>query len=210
MSVSHDTSEDAARVQLGVYRRMAPSERLNVGLELTRMSRGLLAQGIRARHPEYSDEQVRCPSSTHDSFASNFHGIPRMTQDADLVIEVDEPAVIRLVRELEAEFYVSEEGAREAVRLQRLFNAIHLATGFKVELVIKKDRPFSEAELARRTRGSWPVARFRSLLPRTPSWPSSSGPETRAPIGSTPTRSASSSFTALHSTGTTSRNAQTI
>ena len=59
MSVSHDTSEDAARVQLEVYRRMAPSERLNVGLELTRMSRDLLAQGIRARHPEYSDDQVK-------------------------------------------------------------------------------------------------------------------------------------------------------
>ena len=58
MSVSHDTSEDAARVQLGVYRRMAPSERLNVGLELTRISRDLLAQGIRARHPEYSDDEV--------------------------------------------------------------------------------------------------------------------------------------------------------
>jgi len=57
--------------------------------------------------------------------------------------------VIRLVRELEPEFYVSEE----AVRLRRLFNAIHLATGFKVDLVIKKDRPFSEAELARRTCG---------------------------------------------------------
>jgi len=59
MSVSHDTSEDAARVQLEVYRRMAPSQRLNVGLELTRMSRDLLAQGIRARHPEYSDDEVK-------------------------------------------------------------------------------------------------------------------------------------------------------
>ena len=59
MSAFHDTSEDAARVRLGVYRRMAPSERLNVGLELTRMSRDLLAQGIRARHPEYSDDEVK-------------------------------------------------------------------------------------------------------------------------------------------------------
>jgi hypothetical protein len=75
-------------------------------------------------------------------------------QYADLVIEVDEPGVMRLVRQLELEFYVSEEAAREAVRLERMFNAIHLATGFKVDLVIKKDRPFSEAELARRTRGT--------------------------------------------------------
>jgi len=54
-----DTSEEAARVQLEIYRRMAPEERLRLGLELTRMSRDLVAQGIRARHPDYSDEDVR-------------------------------------------------------------------------------------------------------------------------------------------------------
>jgi hypothetical protein len=88
------------------------------------------------------------------SFASNFHGIPRMTQDADVVVDIDEPTVVQVVRELERDFYVSEDAAREAVRLRRLFNAIHLDTGFKVDLVVKKDRPFSDAELARRTRGS--------------------------------------------------------
>lgn len=59
MARSPDTSPDAARVQLEVYRRMQPSERLRVGLELTRISRDLLAQGIRARHPEYSDDDLR-------------------------------------------------------------------------------------------------------------------------------------------------------
>ena len=83
------------------------------------------------------------------SFASNFHGVPRMTQDADLVVELDEAVAVALVRDLQHAFYLSEE----AVRLRRLFNAIHLATGFKVDLVVKKDRPFSAAELARRTRG---------------------------------------------------------
>lgn len=87
------------------------------------------------------------------SFASNFHGVPRMTQDADLVADLDERGVLRLVRDLERDFYVSEEAAREAVRLRRLFNAIHFATGFKVVIVIKKDRPFSEEELSRRIAG---------------------------------------------------------
>lgn len=87
------------------------------------------------------------------SFASNLHGVPRMTQDVDLVIEVDESAVIRLVRELEVDFYVSEDAAVEAVRLRRLFNAVHLDTGFKVDLVVKKQRPFSDAELGRRIHG---------------------------------------------------------
>jgi hypothetical protein len=87
------------------------------------------------------------------SFASNLHGVPRMTQDADVVIALDESSVVRLVRDLEPNVYVSEDAAREAVRLRRLFNAIHLDTGFKVGLVVKKERPFSDAELGRRIRG---------------------------------------------------------
>ena len=54
-----DTSDEAAAAQLEVYRRMTPEARLQVALELTEMSRQLLVDGIRARHPEYSDEQVR-------------------------------------------------------------------------------------------------------------------------------------------------------
>lgn len=54
-----DTSPAADAVQLEVYRRMAPEARLRVGLELTELSRGLLVAGVRARHPEYDEEQVR-------------------------------------------------------------------------------------------------------------------------------------------------------
>jgi len=70
------------------------------------------------------------PYMVAGSFASNLHGVPRMTQDADLVIDVDDATVVRLVRTLEADFYVSEDAAREAVRLRRMFNVIHLARGF--------------------------------------------------------------------------------
>lgn len=44
---------------MDVYRRMSPVARLRIGLELTAMSRRLLADGIRRRHPEYDDERVR-------------------------------------------------------------------------------------------------------------------------------------------------------
>ncbi len=43
------------------------------------------------------------------SFASNFHGVPRMTQDADLVVELDEAVAVALVRDLQHAFYLSEE-----------------------------------------------------------------------------------------------------
>lgn len=57
-----DTSDDAASVQIEVYRRMTPGARLRLGLELTEMSRHLLKDGIRRRHPEYGDEEVRLAS----------------------------------------------------------------------------------------------------------------------------------------------------
>ena len=88
------------------------------------------------------------------SFASNLHGIPRMTQDADIVVDVDEAAAAHLVRLLQPDFYVSEDAMREAVRLRRMFNAIHFDTGLKVDLIVRKQRPFSEEELRRRERGA--------------------------------------------------------
>jgi hypothetical protein len=93
------------------------------------------------------------PCMVTGSLASNLHGVPRMTHDADLVIDVDEAQVLRLVASLEPEFYVPEPAAREAVRLRRGFNAIHLETGFKIDLLVKKDRPFSSEELRRREPG---------------------------------------------------------
>ncbi len=44
---------------MDAYRRMSPGARLRVGLELTELSRRLLADGIRRRHPEYDESQTR-------------------------------------------------------------------------------------------------------------------------------------------------------
>jgi len=54
-----DTSTEASAVQLEAYRRMSPEARLRVGLELTEISRQLLIAGIRRRHPDYDDADVR-------------------------------------------------------------------------------------------------------------------------------------------------------
>jgi hypothetical protein len=56
---SSDTDETVASAQIEVYRRMKGAERLRVGLELTQLSRRILVEGVRLRHPEYSDEQLR-------------------------------------------------------------------------------------------------------------------------------------------------------
>lgn len=83
------------------------------------------------------------------SFASAIHGVPRQTLDADLVVDLDAAAVDRLVGRLHENFYVDLGTAREAVASRGSFNAIHLATGFKVDFFVKGDGEFDELELER-------------------------------------------------------------
>ena len=83
------------------------------------------------------------------SMASSFHGEPRSTQDIDLVIDPDPQSLTRFVEGLDPRrFYVSD--AQTALRHRSQFNVIDTKTGWKVDLIIRKDRPFSREEFARR------------------------------------------------------------
>jgi hypothetical protein len=85
------------------------------------------------------------------SMASSVHGRPRTTYDADIVIDPSREALDRLVAGLQAAgFYVDEGVAREALRARRQFNVIATASAFKVDLIVRKDRPFSREEFRRR------------------------------------------------------------
>lgn len=98
------------------------------------------------------------------SVASSFHGRPRATHDADIVIDPDPEALERLVQELSAAgFYADPNSAREALRRRRQFNVIDTASAFKLDLIIRKDRPFSHAEFARRQRADLPEAKQVAL-----------------------------------------------
>jgi hypothetical protein len=54
-----DTSPEAERVQIEIFRKMTPERRLRAASELGQVVRKLLVNGVRQRHPEYDDEQVR-------------------------------------------------------------------------------------------------------------------------------------------------------
>jgi hypothetical protein len=86
-------------------------------------------------------------------FASNMHGVPLTTYDADIVIEVEPGTLDEFVRSLGDEFYVSREAVKEALSSRSMFNAIYVETGFKIDFIIRKTRPFSEEEFSRREKG---------------------------------------------------------
>jgi hypothetical protein len=99
-------------------------------------------------------EAARVPYMLVGSFASSFHGAPRTTQDADIVVDATLDALLRVVDELGDDFYASAAAVREAHQQRRQFNVIHVESGFKVDLILRKHRPFSEAEFERRSGGS--------------------------------------------------------
>lgn len=86
------------------------------------------------------------------SLASSLHGIPRSTQDADLLVDLPSARVAELVAALEGRFYVDEERVHEAVSREASFNVIHLATMFKVDLFVLGQDPLGRSEMRRRER----------------------------------------------------------
>ena len=83
------------------------------------------------------------------SIASTHHAEPRMTRDIDIVIETDHVAVKLLVNQFDpTRFYVGN--AQQAVAARDMFNVIDTTGGWKVDLIIRKARRFSEVELGRR------------------------------------------------------------
>jgi hypothetical protein len=85
------------------------------------------------------------------SLAAAFYGQPRGTQDMDVVVELDSLKLERLIRGLsDTGLYVSPENAREALTHHSQFNAIDPQSGWKVDLIIRKDRAFSKSEFGRR------------------------------------------------------------
>ena len=98
-------------------------------------------------------EALGIPYMLVGSVAALAYGRSRSTQDFDVVIEAGAPALRSLVRSLpEERFYAAEEAAMEALRYQTQFNVIDMLTGWKVDLIPRKQRAFSEAEFARRSR----------------------------------------------------------
>lgn len=85
------------------------------------------------------------------SVAASYHGRPRATHDVDVVIDPTPSQLAALVTELEsAGFYVDSESATRALGARTKFNAIETRNACKIDLIVRRDRPFSEEEFRRR------------------------------------------------------------
>ncbi len=85
------------------------------------------------------------------SLAGSYHGAPRSTQDIDLVVEASAASLLEVAAELRAVgLYVSDDAIHEAHASRGIFNAIDPDSGWKVDFIVRKDRPFSRSEFESR------------------------------------------------------------
>jgi hypothetical protein len=96
-------------------------------------------------------DRAGVPYMLTGSFASSLYGALRSTMDIDMVIAASRDQVERLVQLLpESEYYVELESALRAHDHESMFNVIDLANNWKVDLIFRKSRAFSQEEFRRR------------------------------------------------------------
>lgn len=95
-------------------------------------------------------EALDVPYLIGGSLASAVHGVARATVDTDLVADLRLEHAEPLAQALGDAFYVDVESIRDAVRRRSSFNVIHLETMFKVDVFVRKQRPFDQVQFERR------------------------------------------------------------
>jgi hypothetical protein len=98
-------------------------------------------------------ETAGIPFMVAGSHGSSYYGQPRTTNDLDLVIDPTPEQLDRFLALLGDRYYFSPEAAREAFQQRSMFNVIDFDEGWKADLIIRKDRPFSVLEFDRRQLG---------------------------------------------------------
>jgi hypothetical protein len=105
------------------------------------------------------------PYMVTGSMAVNYYGVPRMTRDIDVVIELSVADLDRICDLFRDEFYLEREAARESIERGTSFNVIHHALIVKVDFIVRKDTEYRRTEFGRRRRVWWEDHPFLIVAP---------------------------------------------
>jgi hypothetical protein len=107
-------------------------------------------------HDEVSAELIRKLTAAGISYmvvgahAVFLYGEPRTTQDIDIVIDATRKQIEEFAGTLNDDQYISLEAARSALERRSMFNVIDTTSGWKIDLIVRKSRPFDEESFRRR------------------------------------------------------------
>jgi len=94
-------------------------------------------------------DDLSVPYIVGGSLASSIYGIPRATQDVDLVadlrLEHAEPFTAALIND----YYVDLDMVTDAIRCRASFNVVHLATMFKADIFVPSWDSWTRQEFVR-------------------------------------------------------------
>ena len=116
------------------------------------------------------------------SYAMACYATPRMTRDLDLVVALVESDCGQIAEVFCTDFYVDEDDVRSAVQTQRMFNLMHLASGIKLDFIVRKSSEYRQIEFSRRQQTTigavsfWIVSREDLILSKLV-WSQDSGSE---------------------------------
>jgi hypothetical protein len=95
-------------------------------------------------------QKSKIPYMLTGALAVNYYGNPRMTHDVDLVVQITDKDISKIMELFENDFFVGEESINAALREISMFNIIHKETGFKVDFWILKGDEYSQEAFERR------------------------------------------------------------
>jgi hypothetical protein len=105
------------------------------------------------------------PYMVTGSMAVNYYGVPRMTRDIDVVVELSVADLDRVCELFCDEFYLERAAALESIERRTAFNIIHASLVVKVDFVVRKDTEYRRIEFARRRRVSMEGHPFLIVAP---------------------------------------------
>jgi hypothetical protein len=96
-------------------------------------------------------EEANIPYMVTGSIASSVHGIPRATQDIDVVIDPSREQLLALISKFtEPDYDADRDDALDAFRRRSMFSVIDRRGIWKIDFIVRKVRPFSKREFDRR------------------------------------------------------------
>jgi len=96
--------------------------------------------------------RLNLPYMLTGAVAVTYYGEPRTTHDIDIVILIAPADIVRIKAALEPAFSVDTESIKAALREGSAFNALHEATGFKVDFWMLKGGEYDRSAFERRVR----------------------------------------------------------
>jgi hypothetical protein len=84
------------------------------------------------------------------SMSSSFHGQPRATNDADIVIDPTKEQLLNFVSSFGDKYYVNQDAALQALENNSMFNIIDIQAGWKADLIIRKKTDYGAHEFSRK------------------------------------------------------------